>query len=133
MVLHVLTARCITCKLTQDGTAVLWGEDLQSSTQGDGIVSDGQGGQLVPIAIMRGHGGSHVWRVAAHYFPPRGDRSERGNPRQKSYRGERWGNDVAGGTWDGIRGLALLATGGNDGAIKLWDLDFEAACQTRER
>lgn len=83
----------------------------------------------MPAALMRGHSGAGVWRLAVHELASRPTaaiseekycrvalgESEIGRPRQ-----------------DSTLGLALMATGGNDGACKLWDLGFEAACERRQ-
>lgn len=124
----------------QDGTAILWRECLahESAATPDTTagpttpavaapkVSGGRGGQLVPAAIMRGHSGAHVWRLAVHEFDPR--------PVDVNSRsGGSCGAPTGGGTCSEEspgRGLVLMATGGNDGASKLWDLEFEAACES---
>lgn len=126
---------------TQDGTAILWRECLahESVTSPDKAagpktpaaiaapkVSSEHGGQLVPAAIMRGHSGTHVWRLAVHEFDPCSiDHEGRSSG---SCGAPKDGGAIAEGSPG--RGLVLMATGGNDGAAKLWDLDFEAACET---
>lgn len=128
----------------QDGTAILWGEGrptcdrrpsgglgvsaaaaaaekgITATGDGDGCdgTRDSGGGQLFPQAIMRGHDGSNVWRLAVHTLDHGRDVE---------------GGRVSRGACADVSGLTLVATGGNDGAVKLWDLAFEAACQTRRR
>lgn len=89
-----------------------------------------EGGQLVPVATMRGHSGVNTWRLAVHEFDSRrgaGGSScdELNSAAATEKRREERGRDR--------RGLTLMATGGNDGTCKLWDLEFEGACETRHR
>ena len=130
---------CALSNPRQDGTAILWREGLareNAASPGTAAglktpaataapkVSGGHGRQLVPAAIMRGHSGAHVWRLAVHEFGPCSIDHD--------------GSDICGTPTGGggiaergpVRGLVLMATGGNDGAAKLWDLEFEAACES---
>lgn len=78
----------------------------------------GEGGQLVPVANMRGHSGVNTWRLAVHEFESRSGGC---------------GSSSSSSSSDDRRVLTLLATGGNDGTCKLWDLEFEGACERRQR
>eukprot|EP00903_Cladosiphon_okamuranus_P013793 g12836.t3 len=81
-----------------------------------------EGGQLVPVATMRGHSGVNTWRLALHEFDFCDGASSADAPetRREERDSDRWG-------------LTLMATGGNDGTCKLWDLGFEWACDRRQR
>ena len=92
-----------------------------------------EGGLLVPVATMQGHSGVNTWRLAVHEFD-----SRRGGNRTSTSSCDEHGSVAA--TESGRkerdkdwRGLTLLATGGNDGACKLWDLGFAGACERRQR
>lgn len=126
---------------TQDGTAILWRECLaHESTASPGTAADlitpaataapkasgGHGRQLVPSAIMRGHSGAHVWRLAVHEFGPC---SVDHDDRSSGICGTPIGSRAIAERGPG-RGLVVMATGGNDGAAKLWDLEFEATCES---
>ena len=132
---------CALPDLTQDGTAILWRECLTHESAANPNTPAGpmttaataapkvrgvHGGQLLPAAIMRGYGGAHVWRLAVHEFDPCSIDDDRRNS----------GSCCAPAGCGTIaerspgRGLVLMATGGNDGASKLWDLEFEAACES---
>ncbi|CAN0298303.1 unnamed protein product, partial [Laminaria digitata] len=130
-----------------DGTVILWRERLahESAASPDTAagpttpadtaapkISGGHGGQLVPAAIMRGHSGAHVWRLAVHELDPcplhHDDRfggSCEFDPRSID-NVSRSGGSCRAPSDAGIiaerspgRGLVLMATGGNDGASKL--------------
>lgn len=94
---------------------------------------DGQreGAQLVPVAFLRGHSGASVWRLTVHEFAPlcsRGSSSSSNSIRQGFAAGDST-HEERRSDW---RGLTLMATGGNDGVCKLWDLGFEATFERRQ-
>lgn len=124
---------------TQDGAAILWSERpshkifsksglATEASSAAGLPVDGQHGRyMVPAAIMRGHSGSHVWRLNVHDFTP--------DSTDAKHEGS---DNVCAGRDGGVsaakkkrRAMVLMATGGNDGALKIWDLRFEAACERR--
>ena len=144
-VCHLFVPRLARRNLSQDGSAILWREEhlvretadaaatartaqtTEEATRETGTasvspprgqpVSRNEGGQLVQAAVMRGHSGANVWRLATHEFAPSSSSSDMTHQDEE-------------GNW---LGLTLLATGGNDGTCKLWDLDLEGACERRQR
>lgn len=113
----------------QDGTVILWRATEPSPSTPSDRDSDKNSGAdagakerllLTPKATLRGHSGSHVWRLALHHEGTRtvekglcGDGCREGGSRRNA------------------GGMVLLATGGNDGGCKLWDLAFESAREQR--
>lgn len=97
-----------------------------------------EGRQLVPAVIMRGHSGGNAWRLAVHEFSSRGGSSGGGSSSNSSSGGS---SDKQSSAATGSRHgeqeidrpeLTLMATGGNDGTCKLWDLEFEGGCERRQ-
>ncbi|CAM9184864.1 unnamed protein product [Scytosiphon promiscuus] len=131
----------VTCG--EDGSAILWRQERRhedSSTARRASVlavpspttppeKKRGGGQLVPAAVLRGHSGASVWRLAVHEDASRSTATasnEEGSWTPLGKSGTNRARD------DAPPGLALMATGGNDGACKLWDVGFEAACERRQ-
>lgn len=139
----------------QDGAAILWREDcpvhensttfvpcntIAATTRPTPAIPaatappeprfNGQreGGQLVPAAFMRGHSGASVWRLAVQEFASRSSSSSSSSIRGSFAAGDST-REERGKNW---RGLTLMATGGNDGTCKLWDLGFEATFERRQ-
>eukprot|EP00752_Nemacystus_decipiens_P003736 g3442.t1 len=143
----------------EDGAAILWGENqsvdkaahttVKDATAGASSTTEAppatttpsataqnaqlhgrrDGGQLVPVATMRGHSGINTWRLAVYEFGSRNAGvssvcDEHSFAAAIESRREERGNDR--------RWFTLMATGGNDGTCKLWDLDFERTCERRQ-
>lgn len=124
---------------TQDGTAILWREcfikeDLQNpGTAASSAITSTEAQahhdherHLVPVTTLRAHSRSHVWRLAVH----ESTRSLQESKSSKTARNMNGKVNLEGQSKN--QGLVLLATGGNDGGIKLWDLGFEAGHERRE-
>lgn len=91
---------------------------------------------MIPAAIMRGHSGSNVWRLAVHEFvsqSPIGNSTTCKSSARFGHGGESDGkvDSVSRRSCEGTECYVIMATGGNDGASKLWDLGFEATCERK--
>ncbi|CAM9807927.1 unnamed protein product, partial [Hapterophycus canaliculatus] len=133
-----------------DGSAILWREECRANDNSAAAVGDkatkklafaapaprpppdsnSRGRQLVPAAVLRGHSGASVWRLAVHECTS-GPTATVGTAEGCSRTALGGSEVVPAGNDATTPGLALVATGGNDGACKLWDLGFEAACERR--
>lgn len=152
---HLVLLRRIEPKKIQDGAAIIWRDPRSvndaadtaaeaaaaptasttktpprpsATTEKPHLHDRREGGQLIPVATMRGHSGVNTWRLAVHEFDSRSSSSSSDELSTADATDSKREEQESG--W---RGLTLMATGGNDGTCKFWDLEFEGACERRHR